>query len=112
QAPFSFPALAGEGDRVAFLEPEPAEGGTDKNGDDDATDTILRAFRQTSATAATDATGGRSLAADAATVLDGRSLALSGGQLFFRQPRPRARRGRPGASAWRRHGSPTGRPGS
>src|SRR2546425_1117048 len=42
---FSFPAVAAEGDVVAFLEPEPAQGNQDENRNGTVFDTILRVFR-------------------------------------------------------------------
>src|SRR5262249_19303315 len=39
--PFSFPAIATEGDVVAFLEPETAQGNADENGNGQKLETIL-----------------------------------------------------------------------
>jgi Tol biopolymer transport system component len=80
QPPFSFPAVAVQDDVAAFLEPEPAEGGRDANRDDDVFDTILRVFRLNGR----EVTAGRTLVADAAPVVGGRSLAISEGLVFFR----------------------------
>jgi Tol biopolymer transport system component len=91
QPPFTFPALAVENDVVAFLEPEPLEGdcaipaNCDHNGDGDVFDTILRVFR-VEPDGATDVMAGRNLAVDAAPLVDDRSLAVSGGLVFFRAP--------------------------
>jgi len=92
--PFSFPAVAAEDDVVAFLEPEPHEGNCanpslcDKNGDGDLADTILRTYRLTPSCTgpgcATDLLPGQAIAADAAPVINGRSIAFSGGLVFFR----------------------------
>jgi hypothetical protein len=91
QPPFSFPAIASEGDVVAFLESEASGGnllaGVDRNGDGDLVDTILRVYRRTSSTSVTEVTGALApppIAADAALVVDGRSLAVSNGTVFFR----------------------------
>src|SRR5262249_58304970 len=43
--PFTFPAVATEGDVIAFLESESAENYCDENGDYDRADAILRAFQ-------------------------------------------------------------------
>jgi Tol biopolymer transport system component len=88
QAPFNFPAVAVEGPVVAFLEPEPAEGNCaaptscDKNGDGDVSDTVLRAFRLEQGVASPLV--GQTLVSDAAPVIDGRSLTISDGLVFFR----------------------------
>jgi Tol biopolymer transport system component len=81
--PFSFPALAVEGDVVAFLEPESAQSFQDRNGDGDVFDTMLRVFR-TEGQAATDVTGTNQWAVDAAPLVNARSLAVSNGRVFFR----------------------------
>jgi cysteine-rich repeat protein len=87
--PFSYPAVAGEGGVVAFLEPEPLQGAPgmqDENGDGDAFDTILRVFRLTRSSSgmatATEVPTGR--AVDAEPLVNGRSLAVSNGLVFFR----------------------------
>ena len=83
QQPFSYPAVAVEGDVVAFLEAEPLQGVTDINGDDDQFDTILRVYRN-DAEGAVDVLTGASIVADAAPVIGGRSLAVSDGLVFLR----------------------------
>jgi Tol biopolymer transport system component len=83
QPPFSFPALAADGDLVAFLEPEWAQFDEDENGDGDAEDTILRIFRLGDVGAVE---AGLDLAVDAAPLVNGRSLAISDGDVFFRTP--------------------------
>jgi len=85
QPPFSRPAVVAAGDTVAFLEPEALQHGRDANGDGDLFDTILRVFRL-SGGAALDATGGATLVADAAPVINGASVAVSRGRVFFRTP--------------------------
>jgi Tol biopolymer transport system component len=82
QPPFSFPAIAVEGHVVAFLEPEPAQFGVDANGDGDAEDTILKIFRLGDAGAVES--GLKNLAVDAAPLINGRSLTISNGKVFFR----------------------------
>lgn len=84
---FRFPAIAGEGTIVAFLESEPLEGAfgfRDKNGDGDSFDTIVRVFRS-SGSGAVDVLPGTNLAAESAPLIDGRSLAVSNGTAFFRR---------------------------
>jgi len=85
--PFRFSALAAEGDLVAYLEPELQQGECavpelcDQNADGELLDTLLRVY---------DAGGGAiwsaPLSADADPVIDGRSLAISQGLVFFRRP--------------------------
>jgi Tol biopolymer transport system component len=86
QPPHAFPALAVDADLLAFLEPEPRQGATDENGDGDVADYILRVYRRNAnGDAATEVTGS-ALAADPALMIDGRSLAVSNGLVFFRAP--------------------------
>jgi hypothetical protein len=85
---FRFPAVAGEGDVVAFLESEPLEGAfgvQDKNGDGDSFDTIVRVFRSNGSSAA-DVLPSTNLAAAGEPLIDGRSIAVSNGRVFFRAP--------------------------
>src|SRR5207244_8735466 len=81
QPPFSFPAVAAEGDVVAFLEPEPAQGNQDENHNGTVFDTVLRVFRLGGGELTSDSSP---LTADAAPVINGRSLVVSNGQVFFR----------------------------
>lgn len=85
QAPFSFPALVSEGNVVAFLQAEPLEGEQDANGNGAVADTLLRVFRLSGATAQEISSTAPPTTVDAAPVLDGRSLALSNGRLFYRR---------------------------
>ncbi len=86
-APFSFPAVVTEGDLVAFLESEantndPAgmvHPGCDQNGDGDAIDSVLRAFRLNSGEV-----GSGVQIADGDLKLNDRALAVSNGRVFFR----------------------------
>jgi Tol biopolymer transport system component len=82
QLPFSFPAVAVEGDVVAFLESESLENYCDVNGDGDVFHSILRVFRL----GPTDVTEGMKLAVDAAPLVNDRSLVVSNGLGFFRRP--------------------------
>lgn len=83
ELPFAFPPVATEGDLVAFLEGEPLQGDQDSNEDGDIFDTILRVFRLGDPN---EVTLGLDFAVDAATVINGRSLAISGEVVFFRIP--------------------------
>jgi hypothetical protein len=94
QPPFSFPAIAVEADIVAFLEPEPAQGNQDTNNNGQVFETVLRVFRRgsTSPPTADELTdGAAALTADAAPVIDGRSLLTSQARVFFRTAEGTAR---------------------
>lgn len=83
---FRFPAIAGEEYVVGFLESEPLEGAfvaQDKNGDGDAFDTIVRVFRADPG-GAVDLLPGVDMAADPLPQIDGRSIAVSQGRVYFR----------------------------
>jgi len=82
QPPFSFPATAVEGDVAAFLESEPAQGYLDANANGRVFDTILRVFRLSGGQ---DLTRGLDLPADAAPLVNHRSLTIANGRVFFRQ---------------------------
>ena len=85
--PFHFSAIAAEGDLVAYLEPEQQQGqcavpqACDQNGDGDLLDTLLRVYRIGGGPVWT-----APLSADADPVIDGRSVAVSNGLVFFRRP--------------------------
>jgi Tol biopolymer transport system component/subtilisin-like proprotein convertase family protein len=83
RSPFSFPAVTAVDDIVAFLQSEPAERNRDENQDGDSTDTILRVF-QVLGDRAIDLTADLDVTVDAAPMLDGNSLVLSDGIVFFR----------------------------
>jgi Tol biopolymer transport system component len=83
QPPFSFPAVAVEGGVLAFLESEPMQGAIDANGNGDVFDSILRVFHLGPG-GALNVTGSRAIAADAAPLLNGRSLIVSSGLVFLR----------------------------
>jgi Tol biopolymer transport system component len=82
QPPFSFPAEAVERDTVAFLESEPGEHNCDENGNTAVFDTILRVFRL----GPTEVTTGPAQTADGVPLVNGQSLVVSHGQVFFRTP--------------------------
>src|SRR5262249_15294257 len=84
QPPFKFPAVAVEGDLLAFLESETGQNNCDENGNGSVFETILRVFRRGMAQTPTEVTGTFNRPADAAPVINGRSLAISGGRVFFR----------------------------
>ncbi len=94
---FRFPAVAVEGDLVAFLELEPLEGDCadpavcDSNANGSVFDPILRVFRLGSTAPAGpcgegELTCGLDIAVDAAPLVAGRSLAISEGRIYFRTP--------------------------
>jgi Tol biopolymer transport system component len=76
-----------------MLEPEATYGanqangleGTIRNGDGDFEDTMLHVFR-VDGTSVVDVMGSQELAVDAGLLVNGRSLAISNGQVFFRAP--------------------------
>ena len=84
QPPFSFPAVAAENRTVAFLEPEPAEGNRDANGNGTVADNILRVFRLEDG-GAHEMTAGMNIAVDAAPLINNRSVTVSQGRVFFRR---------------------------
>jgi cysteine-rich repeat protein len=81
QPPFSFPALAVADDLIAFLEPEPSQGAVDTTGNSRVFETVLRVFRLGDGDVTVPLAP---LSADAAPLLDGRSLAIADGRVFFR----------------------------
>jgi len=81
EPPFSFPALATEGDVVAFLEPEQWQGGLDGNANGRVFDSLLRVFRLGDGELSQPS---MPIAADAAPRIGGRSLAVSNGLVFAR----------------------------
>jgi hypothetical protein len=81
QGPFTLPALALEGHVAAFIELESGEGQCDENGDGDSTDGILRVF-EVPGGEVSGLTPPRAL--DPSPLIDGRSLAISNGRVFFR----------------------------
>ena len=78
--PLRLPAGATEGGLLAFVETESGQNACDLTGDGDIADGVLRVFDDDG----NDLTAGVSLGVDAAPVIDGRSLAVSRGQIFFR----------------------------
>jgi Tol biopolymer transport system component len=119
--PFTLPALALEGHVAAFIEREIGEGYCDENGDGDRADGILRVFT----VPGSERTAGVSppRAVDPSLKINGRSLAVSNGRVFFRSSEPsmaarrttrvNLRTGFPGAQAndesWGADISPDGR---
>lgn len=88
ELPFHYPAMASEGDLVAFLEPEPHEGdcataSCDGNANGAVFDTLLRVYRVEAGNASPIGPG-VPLAADAEPLVDGRPIAISAGRVFFR----------------------------
>lgn len=84
EPPFNFPALAAEQDLVAFLEGENTQGNIDSTGNGSTIDTVLRVYRVGDGEV-TDLLPGQNIPVSAEPVLDGRSIAISSGRLFFRQ---------------------------
>jgi Tol biopolymer transport system component len=83
QNPFDYPAVAVEGDVVAFLESETAQGLCQENADYDTADGIVRVFEKGQADELTkDVTPPR--AANPEPVVEHASLAISQGKVFFR----------------------------
>src|SRR6185436_917454 len=82
---FALPAIAFEGDTVAFLESEAGENGCDENGDGDAADTILRTFKLGQGVSTT---GSAPRALDPAPLVNGQQAAVSDGKVFFRTSEP------------------------
>lgn len=81
QPPFSFPAVALEGNVLAFLESEPAQYHEDANRNGRVFETILKVF-ELGRGQRTDED--RAITADASPVINGRSLVVSNGLVFFR----------------------------
>jgi hypothetical protein len=80
--PFSFPAVALENDLVAFLESEDGENDCIENDDGDSADGILRVFQLPNIEKSSAVSPPR--AVDGALKINGRSLAISNGRVFFR----------------------------
>ncbi len=78
--PRPLPAAAREGDLLAFVESEEGQYGCDQNADRDRNDGLLRVF----STDATELTSGLNLTVDPSAAVNDRSLAISGGRVFFR----------------------------
>jgi hypothetical protein len=93
ESPFSYPAVAAKDDVASFLELEPLQGYRDTNANGSVFDPILRVYRL-----AEDCGGGipcaeeltaslaTPIAVDAAPLVEGRSVAISDGQVYFRVP--------------------------
>jgi cysteine-rich repeat protein len=87
---FRLPALAVEGDLVAFLELEPLEGGHDENGNGSVFDPILRVYRLKAdcggGTPCAESLLADSVAVDPNPLVAGRTVAISDGVVYFRTP--------------------------
>ena len=81
QGPFSFPALALEGDVLAMLESEPGQGYTDINGNGQVFDPILRIYQRAGGEVAPTVSP---RAVDAAPMIDGQPVVISSGKVFVR----------------------------
>jgi hypothetical protein len=84
QPPFSFPAVAIENDILAFLESEAGENGCNEDGNGEASGSIARVFRLGSTEIGMSPVRG----VDANLVVNGQSLAVSNGRVFFRSSEP------------------------
>src|SRR5262245_60907667 len=84
QPPFSFSAVAIENDVLAFLESEPGENMCDENGNGEVADSIARVFKL--------GTGEIPIsplrAIDENLLVNGQSLVVSNGRVFFRSSEP------------------------
>jgi len=74
--PFTFPAVAADGDVVAFLESEPGENGCDENGNGNVFDAILRVFRLESG-GIVDVSPAPPLTIDTTPLINARSVVVS-----------------------------------
>ncbi len=84
QPPFNFAASAIENDVLAFLESEPGQKQCDIDGNGDASGSIARVFRLGAGEIAMSPLR----AVDATLAIDGQSLAVSNGRVFFRSSEP------------------------
>ena len=84
QPPFSFPAVAIEEDVLAFLESEQGENMCDEDGNGDASGAIARVFRLGTGEVPMSPVRG----VDANLLVNGQSLAVSNGRVFFRSSEP------------------------
>lgn len=90
QSPFTFPAVAVEDSVLSFLESEPAEGRADLNGNGRVFDSVLRVFQL--GVGEVTRRFDPPLVADPAPLVNGRSLEVSNGEVFFRMPEAAAAR--------------------
>jgi Tol biopolymer transport system component len=79
------PALQVTDNVVAFLQPETQPSG-DLDADGDFLDTILRVFKKGGGGSFTEMTAGMTIAADAARVVNGESLTIANGRVYYRRP--------------------------
>lgn len=80
---FTYPAIAVEGDLMAMLESEPAQGFCEMNGDGDRADSVLRVFQLGGGERS--AAGLPRVIVDGAAVIDGEAVAISDGLVFARR---------------------------
>ncbi len=83
QPPFTFPAVATEGETLAFLESEGEQNLCDQNSDADYIDPILRVFRLGGGEVTAPVSPPRAL--DSTPIVNGRSLTISNGNVFYRR---------------------------
>ncbi len=83
---FRFPAVDTSQDLLAFLESEPAQGDQDLSENGNVFDSVLRVYRLGATSASELSPADPRLTADADPVLDGRSVVISNGLVFFRVP--------------------------
>ena len=84
EPPFNFPAVATENDVLAFLESEPGQKQCDIDQDGDVSDAIARVFRL----GVGEIPMSPPRAVDPNLVVNGQSLAVSNGRVFFRSSEP------------------------
>ncbi len=84
EPPFNFPAVAVENDVLAFLESEPGQKQCDIDQNGEASGSIARVFRLGTGEIPMSPVRG----VDASLVIDGKSLAVSNGRVFFRSSEP------------------------
>jgi Tol biopolymer transport system component len=82
QYPFTFPAVAVENDMLALLESESAED-CETNGNFDLSNAVLRVFQLGGGELSASVSPARSV--DASPRVNGQSLVVSGGRVFYRQ---------------------------
>jgi Tol biopolymer transport system component len=85
ETPFSFSAIATENDVMALVEDESVSNYCDVNGDGDRADLFLRVFELGTG----ELTAGPPRIVEPALEVNGRSLTVSGGRVFYRRPEAR-----------------------
>ncbi|MEM7409095.1 MAG: dockerin type I domain-containing protein [Myxococcota bacterium] len=84
QPPYRFTAVGVEDDILAFLQSEPTDFGNDLNSNNRVEDNFLRVYQRSADDATPNAPLNPLTTADAGPVIDGLSLAISDGQVFYR----------------------------